>query len=243
MSDKETYYHWNRTDKDYMFIDSRENAIDSLETALYFLNREDNLKWKWIVLSLYHALYMFCVANLEGSNYKNVLETGIEADEETYFKRGDEKWKKSNKQKISDKGAYKIVWHEIEGEPQVRTLNTKKNKREKLIGFWTALARVQDGELWMGRYIFSKPLKLNNNQLKSIELLVEYRNRFSHFIPIGLMTDIKHFINIIPDILDILNFLALESKNLAILYDEGAEGRIKKTLEQIRKHFKEINKN
>ena len=238
MSIKETYYNWNRDNKDFMFIDSRENAIDSLESALHFLNRVDNLKWKWIIISLYHALYMFCVTNLEGSNYQNVLESSKEADEGTYFKRGNENWKKSHKQKISDKGFYKIVWETIEGEPPVIENNKRKIKKEKLISFPIALARVQDSEFWMSQYVFSKHLELSEKQIHSIELLVEYRNRFSHFIPIGLMTGIKNFINIIPDILDVIEFLALKTGTSLILYEEGAEERIKKTLEQIRLQLK-----
>ncbi len=227
-----------------MYIDTYENAIDSLESVVLFLQREDNLKWKWIVLSLYHCLYMFCVANLQGTNYNRVISKGKDDEETTYIKKDNEKWKRSKKIKISERGAYKLEWKEIESEPIVSDGKVKYGaKREKLIGFWTALARVQDGECWMYQYIFSNPLELTEHQLISIEYLVEYRNEYSHFIPISSMSGVKKFAEIGIDVLDVIKFLALETGNILYHDHEEAKMRINKSIDIIKEKFNKIIKN
>lgn len=54
------------------YFDHTENAIDSLETACFLLNREGNTKWKWISISIHHALYSFCISYLHKGNYERV---------------------------------------------------------------------------------------------------------------------------------------------------------------------------
>jgi hypothetical protein len=51
----------NLIERNILWIDEVENPIDSLETALQFLQREDNLKWKWIAIALHHSLYSFYI--------------------------------------------------------------------------------------------------------------------------------------------------------------------------------------
>ena len=68
--DRKGYYEHNRESPYYISIDEKENAIDSLETTLSFLGRDDNLKWKWFAIALHHSLYSFCISALEHGNYE-----------------------------------------------------------------------------------------------------------------------------------------------------------------------------
>lgn len=54
------------------YFDHTENAIDSLETAVFLLNRKSNTKWKWISISIHHSLYSFCISYLHKGNYERV---------------------------------------------------------------------------------------------------------------------------------------------------------------------------
>jgi len=228
-----TNYLLNRDESPYLYIDEIENAIDSLEIISFIFGKPDKLKWKWIIICLHHSLYHFCVSNLKGTNWRRVLKAKNHDDNNVYFKREDEKWKKSEIVDKRKSGSYKIRWIEIKGEPSLKENKSNNIISEFLIPFWTAIARVQDVEFWMNQYIFSKPLELSEKQLKSIEHLVEYRNRFVHFIPIGSMSNIKYFINIVPDILDIIEFLALESGNVFYV-DNESEQRIRKIISEIK---------
>jgi len=65
------YSNLNKKGNEIYFDDS-ENAIDSLETALFLFNRNGNSKWKWIAISLQHSLYSFCISSLNKGNYERV---------------------------------------------------------------------------------------------------------------------------------------------------------------------------
>ena len=234
-----TYYDLNRDDSNFLYIDEIENAIDSLKTILYMLDRNDKLKWKWIILCLHHSIYHLCIANLKGTNYTQVLKNKESGDDDNlYFKRRNEKWKKSQKIDQRKSGAYRIKWIEIEGEPPFK--DKEKNGinivNEYLIPFWTAFARVQDGEFWMAKYIMVKPLSINENTLKSVEELVIYRNKFMHFVPIGSVINVDGFKKIVNPILDLISFLAL-TPPLKAIYNTDEKG-IENIISEIKNKIK-----
>ncbi|MBL7129558.1 MAG: hypothetical protein ISS16_11320 [Ignavibacteria bacterium] len=208
--------------KSYMEIDSIENPVNSLESILFFLLREDNIKWKWVLFALHHSLYMFCIANLEGSNYTQVLTKDFNEDNKTCVKKGDGPWKKSKKvYKVRGKG-YTLEWEPCdEPENDTDSESNNNNRKEKLIGIWTALARVQDEFFWMSRYTFSKHLVLTDNEWDSIHLLVRYRNELQHFVPVHWAFEIGIFEKICLDVLKVIEFLALVTGQ--ILYPENDE--------------------
>jgi hypothetical protein len=63
--------NWLRTDE-------KENAVDSLEmTAEFLINLENTNRsglWKWISISLFNALYGFCICAIQGTNSDRVKE-------------------------------------------------------------------------------------------------------------------------------------------------------------------------
>lgn len=63
--------NWLRTDE-------KENAIDSLEMTALLLKvlKDTNVShlWKWISISLFNALYGFCICAIQGTNPDRVKE-------------------------------------------------------------------------------------------------------------------------------------------------------------------------
>ena len=237
------YYEHNRESPYYISIDEKENAIDSLETALSFLGRDDNLKWKWFVLALHHSLYSFCVSSLEHGNYEQVLSKRYNDDEDLYVKFGNDQPRKSKIVPFFIKNyktpAYRIEWEVVESFPENKKIKKNKKKKEKLISFWTALARVQDDYYWMRRYIHTKAVKINDEELHSICWLSEQvRNDLMHFIPKGYSIDILSIIAASKIVLSIIEFLVLKSYAVNFFDFEKSQKRVKETLESIWKKLK-----
>ena len=147
-----SYYGLNqREDADHFYLSQSENAIDSLETAVSFFDRTDNLKWKWIAIALHHSLYSFSIACLENGNYDNVISRGRNEDDHIYSKMGNDPfWMKSTIERRTQSAGYTIKWVQIDGEPPSTTDTEYKSKRKELIGFWIALARVQTSTIGWG---------------------------------------------------------------------------------------------
>jgi len=63
--------NWLRTNE-------KENAVDSLEMTVELLMRlkdtNRSLLWKWISISLFNALYGFCICAIQGTNPDRVKE-------------------------------------------------------------------------------------------------------------------------------------------------------------------------
>lgn len=235
MIESDSYYFWNRTDKKFIFVDSKENPIDSLESILLFLKREDNLKWKWIIFALHHSLYQFCIANLEGGNYDRVLTSVNEPDKNLYFKRGNEKWKKSKIIKSNNPPLYRIGWETIDGEPEKRKI--KVSIRKRLLGFWSVIARIQDPKLFMGRSTNSNAIILSDEEEKSIVNLVNLRNKLMHFIPTMWSIEIEYCKQILFNILNVIERIVFDTHQIIFVEEEDQE-RIKKAIQDI-KSFEE----
>lgn len=220
---QESYFYWNKHDENEFYLDEVENAIDSLETAVTFLSRTDNLKWKWIAFAMHHSLYSFSIACLVNGNYENVLSSGKDDDKNRYCLMGNNtKWKKSKRVYQNNGPGYVIEWEDTDEIPsqappeEIEEMEKKKHKRQ-LIGFWTALARVQDSYYWMGRSFITRAVKLSAEEWKSIEWLTNnVRNDLVHFVPKLLSVSIGSVKKACLDLLRVLEFLALHSG--ALLY-------------------------
>ncbi|GAB4286654.1 MAG: hypothetical protein Kow0098_02140 [Ignavibacteriaceae bacterium] len=236
--ERKGYYEHNRELPYYISIDEKENAIDSLETALSFLDRKDNLKWKWFVLALHHSLYSFCVSSLEHGNYEQVLSKRYDDDENMYVKFGDDQPRKSKVVPFFIKDyktpAYRIEWEVVESFPESKKIKNIKKKKEKLISFWTALARVQDNYYWMRGYAQTRALTITDEELYSICWLSQkVRNDLMHFIPKGYSIDILSIIAASKIFVKIIEYLAVKSYTINFLDYEKSQKRIKETLDSI----------
>ncbi len=222
----------NKQTSDLFWVTEIENTVDSIETAVGFLDRRDEYRWKWISFALHHALYSLCVASLVHGNYEVVLKSQGN-DDKHYFRRGlHDKWKKSKILRRDDSPYYTIQWDEIENNPpQIESKSNKKPKIDHLISFWSALARVQDQEYWMGRLYGIKTLKLTEKQVKNIIwLVVEVRNDLMHFIPKSYGIVIKDLKAAFIDIIEVIEFLAFESNPFLFSFKPEVEIPLKEAI-------------
>jgi len=233
---------FNRESDDAFIIDTRENAIDSLETAASFVVRKDKLKWKWITIALHHALYSFCVAALEQGNREHYTlvskdRKGRRADEGWFLQNGQGRFR-SRTILHGDGPGYIIKWEATEEEPPIVLQQRdfgENGSQQELIGFWTALARVQDGIGAMGRLTITQPLQLTEEEWSAIKWLVlAARNDFMHFVPSSIMYGVQGFKKNCLTVLRPIEFVALECN--AILYDdrEVTTQRIRKALTELK---------
>lgn len=231
------YFEWNRESSTSLYIDEKENAIDSLETALQFLERNDNLKWKWFAFAIHHSLYSFCISALENGNYENVLYKGKE--DKWIVKVGDQEPKKSKMVHLFIKNfktpAFRIEWEDITDTPRHKSKNNLKISKDNLIGFWSALARVQDSYFWMGRLYLSKAVPISDDELESIYWLTEaVRNDLTHFVPKSFAIDIFSIINSSLIILDKIDFLVSQSHSILFVDYDKSIARIQTAITSLR---------
>ena len=115
----------------------------------------------------------------------------------------------------------------------------KKNKgkgKRWLIKFDDALKYCQNPE-HMNMYVHSKHLILDKQQKNSIKSLKNiFRNNFEHFSPQIRSIKLNGMPNILIDILDIIRFLAIETKN--IHFNQTQVTKIKSLVFQSKKTLK-----
>lgn len=225
----------NSQDQSNYYIDEIENAIDFLLMADNFTNSKNKNKWKWISISLYHALYGFCICCLKNGNYEQVLK-----DSKTeYYKLGNNKWLKA---KYEGKGAFiQINWEEIEGDPPEATIarKGKNDTQELLISFWDALSRVQDGVCYMNSKTNQKPLILTTQEKDSISILGSgIRNMIMHFIPCIHQLPVQILKETFIVALKCIEFLALESNSFTFNDIEFSKTRIRNAVDSLRNKLK-----
>jgi hypothetical protein len=232
-----SFYELNKQQSESLYINTLENAIDSLETGLTFFQRNDNFKWKWIAISLHHALYSFAVACLaKGSSDQVFVSSRDEDDHRFCMFMNDGKWKKSKRISRENSPAYTIIWNDTDEDPTQQSSKLEsKQPSGKLISIWTALARVQDSYFWMGRSVVSKALSLNEDELKGIEwLALEARNKIVHFVPITHSYPIDKFKETSLHVVRAIEFLALRSNSIMYIHYDESKKRITDCITQLR---------
>ncbi len=170
-------------DSEYITFNAENNALDSLEKAICFIQEAkiDPYNYKWVIISLFNALYGFAVCAARGTS-------------------------------------------------NIAISKTKKNGEEYLVDFDNIIKLCQNKD-YMNMMVYSKPLTLSNNQTKAIKILKdEFRNNFEHFTPKFWIIEVKKITQIIPDIIDIIHFLALETGNYLLL-DNIKRNYVKELLE------------
>lgn len=221
----------------YLSINESDNAINPIIVAKEFIEKDDIFKWKWVAIAIHHSLYSFCISALVNGNYDNVLSFSYEEDKDVWLTRDDEKWKRLCKNSFDDRPYYRMIWFDTDEKPPKIKPKENENKTEKLIGFWTALARVMDGELWMGSLICTKPLILSDDELENIYWLTEFvRNDLVHFIPKIKVFDIDYLKKCLIVMIKSIEFLISESRAV-IGYSVNTQPSISEAINTIKNNL------
>ena len=66
----------------YLTISEETNALDFLAKAALFIKQteQDNIAWKWVIISLHSALYGFAICACKGTNKYNVTKETKKGD-------------------------------------------------------------------------------------------------------------------------------------------------------------------
>lgn len=191
---------------EFMRIDETENAIDYLEKAAQSaMEKDDPLRWKWIVLGLHQSLYGFLVLALGGNtNYELVLNPP----------------RKDKKKKGS--------------VPSKRRKQIPPAER-KLIDFRTALVRACQKEYMSRFVRSCPLTITMQQRESLSKLRAEFRNRFIHYIPTLWSIEIEAFREVFRDTLDIIETLVFETETVStILFDRNRQYRVKTAIAVIR---------
>ena len=117
-----------------------------------------------------------------------------------------------------------------------KTKRGKNKGKRNLISFNKALEYCQNPKV-MEMNTFSRYLTLTNSQKESIDWLKNtFRDNFEHFPPQHLYIGLHGMHQIIIDILDIIRFLAIDTRNIRYTYTQ--ERKIKSAVYQSKRLLK-----
>ncbi len=218
---------------DEFTLDEKTNALDSLETAAMFIQREGDLRWKWICLAIHDALYGFCVVSLSHGGPVDITES---RETNCTVQIGDDPPLRPRNEFLPGRtsGPYRIRW-----EPCVRLLEEtfdperlfEQSRKRNLIGFWTAIARIQDSTFWMSRYTIGQAITLTDQELTTLEVLHRHiRNQIVHFRP---MICVFRGVGVaVTTCLHIIDFLVFSS-NTVLVVDDDYRQRVRASLDTL----------
>jgi hypothetical protein len=189
-----------------------ENAIDYLNRLRFTSITE---KTVMLMISLHGTLYGFGICAIKGTNKDRVL---------------DNKMKKS-KFEQKKKELYEFYKQEYGMELDAEILElTAKYNTSKLLGIYDVIEYCQD-ESYMTQNMDSRILNITDQQVKAIGKMIDYRNDFVHIKPKGISVIIESEEWIIKEVVDVIEFLALESGNV-YYFDQGNSDKVKQLLEK-----------
>jgi len=69
----------NKAKTEYLRIDEKENAIDSLHRAVEFLKNtnENPYNWKWFIIAIHHAIHSFMIVALQNTDLSGIWEEPV----------------------------------------------------------------------------------------------------------------------------------------------------------------------
>ena len=135
------------------------------------------------------VLYRSMIEALRGSANESIIAAG--GNQVYKYQRGGETWKEIHPVKVKGQKWWRFsnpspcTGPAVNNAPSVET-----PKRDFLIPFYYALAMVQS-ECFMSRFVMSKTLAVEDNQMKELAWLHEnVRNEYEHFVPKAYMAPI-----------------------------------------------------
>lgn len=109
----------------FITVTAEENAVDSVERAVEFMQRIDlESRVKWTVIALHHSLYCFLICAIQGSTRRRVMTKNrrlIDFREALKRAQSDEwmgQYVSSKKLELSEdeKTAINLIWNELRNE-------------------------------------------------------------------------------------------------------------------------------
>ncbi len=222
-----------------MYFSEIDNAVDSLETAVFLIDRDDSGKWKWVSLCIYHSLYNFCIASLTNGFSGNVLQ---DKRGKIFYSRDEVNWKKAVWKKIDGTTFGRIQWNDVTDKSELPKIDNNipntdevfyEYEKNDLISFQCALSRVMDQEYWMGRYYDQKGLKLSDEEIKDIDKIHKLRNDFIHFKPKLVIYDIETIKKKLEIYLKAITFLVFDSNSILEIGEKPFRDRVEELLHKL----------
>lgn len=190
---------------DYLQIDEKLNALDSLSRTRLFLGNvsKDPLSWKWVMIALHNSLYGAMILALQGSSPEKrvAVQTKklLSADYDTPRLIGfPEVWKRVCNPDYMGLYLNSRFVCVLPADDQVQELSNDPVKSKKAAFFGPRL-------------------------LVSVDHLNKYiRNQFMHYYPVSISYGLTGFMQIISDVPPVIRFLLLECGNVRLDADEEA---------------------
>lgn len=120
-----------------------------------------------------------------------------------------------------------LAWHEAGDYKQ-------PSPDERLADFMTLFKRVTKPAI-MKFYTHSQQLNPTEKQRRSVRYLNSVRRRFAHFTPMGWLLSVTELPDLVTDILDVIEFLAFRTGNIAWHYDDDLPDLLKEELAKLRR--------
>lgn len=179
-------------DPKWLRFDERVNSVDSLiQASRFIVEMNYPLRWKWVVLSIQHAVYMFCTNAVAGTDYSRVLKPITCSNCK----------KKSTLDDIRD-NSWKC--------PKCST-DLVNIARKKLLDFNQILSKLKN-EVQLKKKINKKLVSFTSADLDELRWLhSSVRNEIQHFVPTLIVIPVKRIKKSIALALYLIEFLVFES--------------------------------
>ncbi len=177
---------------DSVDVDNVKLILDNINHINMELESEDPFYFR-VAREAHQLLLRSMVEALRGSANEGISGRSKSKKMVSYYKIGDDPWKKIQKENIE--GCEKAWRYSDPKESEAPVIKSKDDKNEFLKEFYELLAMIQT-ECWMsnfihrhpvevmGRFIHSHPVEVNDEEMAILEWLHEkVRNEYEHFMP------------------------------------------------------------
>ena len=165
---------------DSVDVDNVKLILDNINHINMELESEDPFYFR-VAREAHQLLLRSMVEALRGSANEGISGRSKSKKMVSYYKIGDDPWKKIQKENIE--GCEKAWRYSDPKESEAPVIKSKDDKNEFLKEFYELLAMIQT-ECWMSNFIRSNPVEVDDKEMAILEWLHEYiRNEYEHFMP------------------------------------------------------------
>jgi len=187
---------------------------NDLEHLLFELERPKACYFR-VAKEAYQALYRAMVEALRGT--ANLAITGRPKDKQRrrWYHIGDGPWMMISKVPIEGcERAWRFSAPSPEEPPDLDNASSRRVTPDFLLGFFDLLAMIQT-ECCMSRFVMSTPVRLTDDQMRSLEFLtLHVRHEFEHYVPKHYTATVQELVEVALLALDVTARLLLESETV-----------------------------